>query len=808
MGSVTTNYQHPYITIQIFDNTEFQDEEVVEVRKSFNGMQVGFFTGGRDNTLLYMANRTAYLREYGKPNYKVLGQAAYNVDNALATDNCGMYVMNLRPEAATYSNIVVMVRFKVEAITTGDETTNEGTGSDTSDTGSTTGDGGSSTTPTIEDPGEEIVDGTSGYYSKDEGLIYILDSTADGGFVPAIAADPGSTMEGMGDYSSLAELQAAAATGKVVLINWTSDEDLAAKIEAIDNGEEIDDSGSSTPDIVVDDAIDGDDPVDDEIDDEDGEATETKYKLVYSFYAKYIEGARTKDAIQEAALSLMSTDPDEDGFYNMPFMLFYAQGRGIYGDSIHLQFANITEYINDNGLSDYLFGNWLGYELPERHEYTITVMEPGDDGLVKREVGTGTFDPDGFDKTVDYGPSVYIEDVINDLETGSLKINSKVFIETYEAMCELYNTTVNPGSDMTPWTMDILTGLSLEGLEVEGLEQDTTREDYLNLFSLDGFTLKNGNDGWDDMTREEIITERSNLLIRAYAGEIDPYIKSRFSSPANFNLDAGYDIGVKKQMAALANMREYDLMTYLDCGTVKTTSGLINIASRLRGIYGFNVVKEGHCYKKRDVLYTGKVCEFTITHWLAKALPNHMASEETLYGLPMARDKAILRTKQDYIRGTFLPVIDPDMDDIKDTLYRLRVNIYETLTYNSVQRSTAITSCQSKSDRLLEMNEYIVQKAIEIGYRLLSSKIYKLGEASDRARYEEDASDILQYELGKYVRTAYLQFEMTPNDEKKSLLRLKIHITFKTVIQRGELELYLDPRVVDNTTSMTSAASA
>ena len=111
--STTTNYAHPYISVQIYDNTEFIEEaEATDERKSFNGMQVGF-AGGRDNQLLYMQSQLSYLREHGNPNFKKFGQAAYNVDNALATGNCGMYVMNLRPETATYANIVLMIRFKV-----------------------------------------------------------------------------------------------------------------------------------------------------------------------------------------------------------------------------------------------------------------------------------------------------------------------------------------------------------------------------------------------------------------------------------------------------------------------------------------------------------------------------------------------------------------------------------------------------------------------------------------------------------------------------------------------------------------------
>ena len=440
----------------------------------------------------------------------------------------------------------------------------------------------------------------------------------------------------------------------------------------------------------------------------------------------------------------------------------------------------------------------MGYVRPTRHEYALTIMEPANEGLEKREISYGTFDADAFDPSIEYGPSLYLEDVINDLENGSQRIKATIYNETFNIMMEMYNTYVSPDNKTEAGTFDILTQMKITGEKDTGLVLDTDAEDYINLFSLDGFTLRSGSDGWDDMSEAEIEAKKEDLLIKAYAGDIDPYIKSRFSSPVNFNLDANYSIKVKKQMANLAALRMYDCMTYLDLNLCNTQSALINQAKLMRPIFGFNVIKEGHCYKLRDMEYTGKVCEFTITHWLAKALPNHMASDDTLYGIPMARDLAILRSSRDYLPKTFLPVIDPDSLDVKEKLYQLRVNIYETLTYNSVQRSTAITSCQTYSDRLLEMNEYILQLAVKIAYDLLASKLYKLGEASDRARYEQDASDVIEYKLAKYVREASIEFEMTPADEKKSLLRLKLHMTFKTVIQRGELEIYLDPRVVDS----------
>ena len=774
MGSTTTtNYQHPYITVQIYDNTEFVDEEVSEERKSFNGMQVGFFAGGRDNKLLYMSDRLSELREFGKPNFKTLGQAAYNVDNALATENCGMYVMNLRPETATFSNTVIMVRFKVQENSADESGTDEG--------GSDSGTEGGDTTQA-----------STGFYDKDDNIIYI--KQADGSYNAMSGDDPDVPFADTSlVFSSPEEVEINIQEGYLTPIEWTSKEDLAAVIADIKAGGDgnihnNDDSESTIP------ANDADDNTDDDNADTTDD-TSVEKKLVYSFYPKYIEGATTESALLAAVSDLMDTDPDEDGFYNMPLFLFYSQGRGAYGNDIHLRFANVTGYVAEDGL-------FLEYDKPIRHTYTLTVLEPNEDGLESREVGTGTLDVDGFDNSVDYGPSLYLEDVINDLETGSLRIKSRIYSETMDAITELYNNQVVTAGNETPYSLDLLTGYNLNGELNDKLELDSSRDDFINLLALDGFTLSQGTDGFEDMSEDDVAELKNQLLIKAYAGDIDPYIKSRFSSPVNFNLDANYDVRVKKQMAALANLRKYDCMTDLDMGTTSTTSGLINVATVMKNIYGFNVVKEGHYYKFRDAEYTGKVCTFTITHWLAKALPNHMATEDTIYGLPLARDAAILRSKRDYIQGTFFPVIDPDSDDIKETLYKLRVNCYETLTYNSVQRSTAITSCQSKSDRLLEMNEYILQRAVRIAYDLLASKLYKLGEEEDRNRYEEDATDILNNDLKKYVRTASVQFEMTAKDEKKSLLRLKLHLTFKTVIQRGELEVYLDPRVVDETVSV------
>lgn len=750
-----TSYDHSYITIQIYDGTIYTDEVATPTRKDFNGMQVGFFAGGRDNKLLYMPNKDEYLREFCNPNFRKLGQAAYNADNVLSTKVAGMYILNLRPDTATHSNVLVMVKFKL--IET-DERPNI-------------------TPPEPEEPPVEP--------SEPEVLPYPAGRVKVSGTDKNTLSIASFAKASMASYVSRATLE-----GEEIDIENLDKED--AEQTPGSNPDTETDGSTTEPNPPLDDGIEDNlDPDDNSDPDEPGEKY---YKLQYSFYGKYVDGATTTDRMLMSAINTMETEVDEDGFFNMPLYLVYALGRGEYGNTIRLRMENATEY--DVGFDE---------SPPDLHTYKLRVFEPTTEGLKEREVSPGTFDVDAFDRSVDYGPSLFLEDVVNDVQYGSQRIGMKIYLPTYNAICQMYNQYIATDDEVKPGTLDLFTQLNLDGTPNQNLELITDCDGFLNLFALDGVQLVGGSDGWDNMSDAQINRTKDELLIAAFRGDIDPAIKSRFSSPCNFNLDAGYSLAVKREMAALANRRKYDLMTYLDLNHVTTISGLVNAAGQMRSIYGYNVVKEGHCYDWRDTLYTGKVCNMTITHWLGKQIASHMATPGKGLAQPLAMDFAVLQSPLDYVPGSFKPIIDPDNNDVINTLHRSRVNCYTTSTTTSVQRAHAITSCQEKSDRLIEMNEYITQRTIKILYDILRSKLWKLGEQTDRDDYEEHANDVLKYQIGPYVRSVSANFEMTAKDEKNSLLRLKAHITFKTVVLKGDLILYLDPRVP--TTTGTSVAS-
>ncbi|MCM1218301.1 MAG: hypothetical protein NC548_27765 [Lachnospiraceae bacterium] len=653
LEDLSIEYEHPYVAVIVQDNTVRYNETTTAVEtRDFNGIQVGFFPDGRDGTLLYCVSTTAATNEFGMPNYKTHGQAGYNAVNALSTDRCGMYLMNLKPDDATFANVVFMVKARIVT-------------------------GGASQVP-----GGAV-----------DGISVLAENTADDG---------------------------------------------------------------------------------------------TKPVMRVSFATTHIEGATTEAELRAELSKLYTGELDDEGNICLPLMAFWRLGRGVNGNNIRIRLTDTTEY---------------DYE-PKTHQYQIQVLQPGTTGLAIVERKSGVFNDSAIDLYNTENPSMFIEDVVNDIEYGSTKINMLFDMDSYEAFIDMYNS-VNEKDKKTTETFDIIFGKLLSGLDDPNM-LIVDDGSGAGLFTIEGLRLAGGSDGsLDGPNKEEV---KKQLLIKAFNGEIDPRIKSRFSTPADFQLDANYDNDVKRAMVGLATRRMYDLMTYLDTGLLETNTEIINWGKDMYDVYGYNVVKEAGCYKYRDLRYTGKTIPMTITHFLAKALPNHMA----VYGLtePFAKELARLSSKPvanqpsvsaleanvpDFVKGTFRPVIDPDMDDVKKEYHKFGINCYETVDFYTMQRSDGITTCRENSDRQLEFNEYIIHKAIKIGYSIISSKVFKMGEEADRQRYEKHASQEIEFQLGDVVRSCEVKFIMTQKDAKKRLMRLQMTLVLRKVITKGALVLIIDP---------------
>jgi hypothetical protein len=811
--NVTLMYQHPHISIYLEDNTIYNEDNTSKsVLKDFNGIQVGFFDSGRDNVLLYCSNATEFLNEYGNPNYELFGQAGYNAHNALSTNYCGMYVMRLMPDNATFANTVVMAKFKliddpnVATVVKGNQymelsgvnpikqlipsTTDpnvltmtgkllSGLTTDSAINGAfshiTTDWLNGTTTPkftilTVKIPvptGVVVADNVTITQTSKALKAFYSDFNMDPTNVVADAN--GTTATKTKSYDAASLLNGATSFELSMLVAENDTISLAINWGSVVESFTLSASGltfvATAADLI--------------------EVVPKKFAIAYE--AKSIADVSTTDELDVALADLYSEALDSEGYYNLPLFAVWQLGRGTYGNNTRIKFADANEY---DGATD-----------PTVRTYYLSVMEPSTTGLTVKEKIFGMFDQNAYDEDFEEGPSLFMEELINDPDNGSGKIGMKFNSITFKKMLDVYNTIVDAGDEKNIKTLDVITGKNVDGTTDEYIEfvNNAASAYYVNLISTDGFKLANGTNGSFEVgvnnDATAVATAKTKALIAAFDGSTDRKIKSRYSTPADFVLDANFPDDVKKQMVAFAIKREYDCMTYLDTGLLKTSNEIITWLKKMNNVYAYNVLKEMHCYEYRDRSFTGKKVPMTITHWLAKALPTHIG----LFGIgePFAREAARIVNKTDFVTGTFFPVIDPDDHDIKKEIYKYGANCFETVRFNTFQRSSANTTCKENSDRQEEYNEYIVNKAVTIAHSLLSSKLYKIAEPDDRIRFQEHAQQEVTYQLSKYVRTCSVIFKMSPADEKKKILRIALRLTFKTTTKYGIVEIYLDPRVAD-----------
>lgn len=822
---ITLLYEHPHISIHVTDNTEYVEEEVAVEEKSLNGIQVGFFGSGRDNKLLYLRSTGELINEFGDLNYKLYGQSGYNAYNALDS-GAGMYVMRLMPDNATYANTVIMAKYKLV--------------DDTSITPPVIGDSIMELIGT--NPIKEMIPDENNTAGNNTMAVFTLSGKVVSGLTGDTNIDSlfshitPEWLEGnnLGNFS-VATLKIPVPSGVIVGENITIQQTSAAlKKFYADFGIDAEHITANVDDVTAtkqrtysaETLLEGNDYVslsvlvaeNDTIyldvtweDGGDAESIAIKtsqltfiqpdeveeetisQKLGIKYEAVTIPNATTITKLRAEIAKLYGDEPDENGFYNVPIMAFWALGRGSYGQNIRIKISDANSYD--------------GTIEPTTRTYRIGVMEATRKGLTEYEYAYGMLDEEAFVDTYENGPSLYLPDIVNDVEQGSGKINMYVNTIAIQNMIDMVNETIDdPDEQENISIFDPIMGLTVTGMEsnhVIILTDNQEEEGYVNLLSPNGFGLFSGDDGDFDTekhTEQEINDVKEELLNQAFAGTIDKRIRSRYATPADFCFDAAFPDGVKVSMAAFAKNRQYDCMTYLDCKLYKTAQECIEYLKSMTNLTGNNIVKEMHCYKYRDTKFTKKICEMSITHWFSKALPTHILR----YGVgePFAKDRAIIAnttdiTKtSDFIADSFLPVIDPDEHTIKAQILKYGGNCFETVKYNTYQRSSAFTTYEKNSDRKDEFNEFITQRAIKIAHDLLNSKIYKISEEEQRNRYTQEAERIISVNLAGLVRTCSVKFEMTKADERKGILRLILRLTFYTVSKYGVCEVVLDPRVV------------
>lgn len=846
-NNVQLLYEHPHITIYLEDNTIQYEESSEENDTNLHGIQVGLFEGGRDNVVLRYTNTDQQLSELGEPNFEKYGQAGYNSYNALKSGNCNMYIERVTSDDFVYANAVIMARFKMLGVKTGEEPPvnhvdnrvelvpgiNGFTDMGSDDYGKFDFYG----TVTSGLTGDAETDGLFGHITSQwladkpdlpKFTLGVVRFHIPQGITPAETVKITQTSKALknfyADYNEdsthiVASGNTATKTRdystESLMPTGTSSFDMSFLVQENDTvcftidwdgGTTVIDYEFNSANVVFEESVVGDVPSSVDV-----TTTEEPDKPVLdiSYYIVSFDDVHTIDDLLLKYAQLFEESLDEDGYYCMPFMLLYALGRGLYGNNLRIRFTDAMDYAMVDQTSDF-------------RKYCMTVMQNTKEGLKIKEYIRGSIDPVAWDTSGTTELPAYLGDLVNDQEFGSQKINIEICEQTTEKMLELYNTYV-AGDDedlkLTLSTFDPLFGLTMAGEPAENIlvSMYTGDKEAVNLESVTGFALRNGSDG--AMTYKPKMTEaekeaydeaveRALMLAFAPVETVvttngkdhvittpihDRTLRSRYSTPADFMFDANFPDSVKMKMAEFAKIRKYDCMTYLDSGLCTTTTECINWLKSMRDVYHYNLVKELHCYKYRDSRFTRKTIPMTITHFMAGSLPTHLKINDI--GVPYARKYARMYATKDYVAGSFLPLIDPEDHDIKEEIYKYGGNCWESLNRTTVQRSTAETTCREKSDRRWECNEYIIHRAVSIAYAIMGDHLVVDDIDEEKILdYTEHAEKEISFQLTGLITRCTIEMESTKADQKKEVLRLKMHLEFKNHAKYGDIEIYLDPR--------------
>ena len=504
---------------------------------------------------------------------------------------------------------------------------------------------------------------------------------------------------------------------------------------------------------------------------ENGPVATPSPKLVVRFEAVHHNGIIDKEEIEELTDLLTDEDPDVDGFMTYPILVFYSQGRGVYGDAFRVRITPAIQADRENDFKNYRFEV---YEL--------------ENVLKRKEVFEATLYPDALVGNT----SIFVTDVFADPDNGSKKLAVYVVEQSLEKIFDLYKTQVDPNTELTPETFDILFGKDKNAKEIPGIEFDNTHPDYAALDMAEGIPLAGGDDGSfkvdpaDPSIREEAINE---AYIKAFKGEFDTAILSKRRTPAELILDAGYSNEVKRQLITLMTKRR-DASSYIDAGILNTVSEALQWGEEMKNFGDWIFSKEFQHYKTRDP-FSGKTIPVTITYFYASALPLHIKRN----GIQVPFVGEEYAKLSGAIKNTLKPVVDADDPDTKEALYLLRLNYFQSIAENTYVRGTQSTSQNIWSDLTEEHNARVLLEAKRKLENMVAGLAYNFAEKEDRRKFKEDAQRLFSNDVGVKFRSAEVDFQMNPWEEERSILHCYLSIVFRTISKRGIVEIDINRRV-------------
>lgn len=514
---------------------------------------------------------------------------------------------------------------------------------------------------------------------------------------------------------------------------------------------------------------------------------DTTGKMIIKYRASYIakdvfsdssfyKNAKTfKKQLRMYAQSLRTDEPDADGFYQMPIAVFRMSGRGVYGNKYRWRIARNIDYELEYGIKMFSFE-------------ALNTMN----GLEKVATYVG-----GLVTSPKYNGLTQINDILEDQDTGAVVMDVEVLEDSiedlYDQFVEFVNGLDESLQDEIPDLdcFDPLFGRNVGDDTLCGnieIIPESTSTDDISIDRVQGTQLAGGDDGaFGSDNPQEVYTATNAAYIAAFEGKLDRMILSTRRTPCDALLDANYAFEVKEVLADLANTRE-DCLLYLDAGTETTLAQVDNIIEQYSIFNTRNISKEFQHYTVKDYK-TKKRCEVTTTFFFAQNLSRHNRQIGSF--VPFVKSRAQL---YGHIKNTLEPIID-DIDlDIKEKLYKNRINYFECIEENVYQRASQNTAQMINSDLMEENNMntlFLLKKRLE---QDCWDNLYDFTSADERARFSEIEEAKFANWRGSRVDTLSIRFDVNEWEMERSIVHCYVAVQFRNLMKRVIIEIDVNKR--------------
>lgn len=505
--------------------------------------------------------------------------------------------------------------------------------------------------------------------------------------------------------------------------------------EIEDNEGEIEDDGViDTPETDIPE-VNPDEDTDVDTDNTEGEEKpeEPVKRTLRRAVVSSIKNANSKNALKLTTVSESASE--------FPILVMRAKGRGKYGNKISFSLEL------ESGLGD-------TYDFPV---YSLRVYEISDKG--QQLLVEGPYQVSLFPEAVSTaGSSMFIKNIVE-------RYSKYIEVEVNEANIDLVYDILYKESDeeyFLPQSADILCLGSTDGVIASTCYSE----------------LLNGTDTGNELNDRLTDTQKEELLIKAYRGQIDLGVLHKRQYPFDFVLDANFSTDVKKEMISLCSDRG-DVFGFLDCGLgINTSADALNspAANLLSKTYYTGLY--GQPLTVYDT-FTNSDIQLTFTFALAYKVPYNDATYGVQY--PLAGPN------RGVVEGFKSIAFNPIAVE-KEELYKAKINYVEQ-DYKNAKLMSQLTM-QDKNTALSNINNV----------RVLMRMIRRVEEISE-SYYFEHATDgtlnafsaAINNAIGEWVTnsactTATATVYQNDYDAAQKIVRVRIAVVFTDIIERIVIE--------------------